>query len=191
MCGAHTASLSLVGCHSLLDSDTANWLQHRATDAQQGAMKTLSAHIHTERTHGRKVLLSCTQGTTNLKSQSYCNLRFWTQILNPEGQDQKDKTRRTRPEGLDQNVPDVQTGQCGQEDATEEGEGHCEQQRQHLVGAHADLLEAQHAVEPHLVEAAGGGGLSQHVTHLHLSCGKQRSIKCCLNLLDQISFYLR
>lgn len=71
LCRAHTASLSLVGCHSLLDSDTANWLQQRATDAQQGAMKTLSAHIHTERTHGRKVLLSCTQGTTNLKSQRY------------------------------------------------------------------------------------------------------------------------
>lgn len=84
------------------------------------------------------------------------------------------------------NVPDVQTGERGQEDTAEEGEGHGEQQREHLVGAHADLLEAEHAVEPHLVEAAGGGGFCQHVTHLHLSGGQQGSIKCRLYQLDQI-----
>lgn len=71
----------------------------------------------------------------------------------------------------------MQAGQRGQEDAAEEGEGHGEQQRQHLVGAHADLLEAEHAVEPNLVEAAGGGGLSQHVTHLHLLCVLEGNIE--------------
>lgn len=71
----------------------------------------------------------------------------------------------------------MQTGERGQEDAAEEGEGHGEQQREHLVGAHSDLLEAEHAVEPHLVEAAGGGGLCQHVAHLHLS-GEASSVAC-------------
>lgn len=69
------------------------------------------------------------------------------------------------------NVPDVQTGEGGQEDATEEGEGHGEQQGEAPVRPHTDLLKADHAVEPHLVNAARGGGLSQHVTHLHLQVG--------------------
>lgn len=72
------------------------------------------------------------------------------------------------------NIPDVQTGEGGQEDATEEGEGHGEQQGEASVRPHTDLLEADHAVEPHLVDAAGGGGLSQHVTHLHLQAGNVR-----------------
>lgn len=72
------------------------------------------------------------------------------------------------------NIPDVQTGKGGQEDATEEGEGHGEQQGEASVRPHTDLLEADHAVEPHLVDAARGGGLSQHVTHLYLQAGNVR-----------------
>lgn len=42
-------------------------MQQSARDIQKGEMKTSTAHITKERKQGRKVLLSCMQGTRNLE----------------------------------------------------------------------------------------------------------------------------
>lgn len=42
------------------------WLQQRARDVQNGDTTTFTAHMHKDRRHGMKVLLSCTQGARNL-----------------------------------------------------------------------------------------------------------------------------
>lgn len=65
----HTACFSCSGWQSLFDSETAIWLQQRAREVQKGAMKTFTANIHKDRRHGRKVLLSCMQGTRTLQQE--------------------------------------------------------------------------------------------------------------------------